>query len=195
MHSRLMTGVVLVGLAATPSSRALQQPEQPVAVCVVAPRVEPVEMADALGVVPVSRPRLVVVEPLLELRIERPRAQTWRLLGSRDQPIATPLDWPTTPIRPDEPVLLQLRPRDASEGAFAHVHLVGASADRMARSQRLIDQLSRGGPDADWLGTIDRALQDGDVALAWALLFAPQIPDDGQLRGLQQEVIQRGCGD
>ena len=65
MHSRLITGLVLVGLAATPSSRALQQPELPVAVCVVAPRVEPVEMADALGVVPVSRPRLVLVEPLL----------------------------------------------------------------------------------------------------------------------------------
>ena len=195
MHSRLITGLVLVGLAATPSSRALQQPELPVAVCVVAPRVEPVEMADALGVVPVSRPRLVLVEPLLELRIERPRADTWRLVGSPDQPIRTPLDWPTTPILPGEPVLLQLRPEDASAEAFAHVYLVGASASRMAESQRLIGQLSAEGQAADWLGAIDSALREGDVPLAWALLFAPQLPDDDQLGALQQEVIRRGCGD
>jgi hypothetical protein len=192
MRVRLVNLLVLALLAATPASNAIQQPQLPVAVCVVAPRVEPVEEADALGVVPVGRPRLVVVEPLLELRIARARAATWRLAGSAAEPIRTPLDWPTAPILPGELVLLQLRPQDAPSDAFAHVHLVGAAAERMESAGRLIEGLQSTG--AAWIGAIDTALRQGDVPLAWSLLFAPQAPDDADLQALREEVVLRGCG-
>lgn len=192
MRLRLVNLLVLAGLAATPASNAIQQPQLPVAVCVVAPRVEPVEEADALGIVPVARPRLVVVEPLLELRIARSRATTWRLVGSPGEPIRTPLDWPTAPILPGELVLLQLRPQDAPADAFAHVHLVGAATGRMESSRRLIEGLPASGPA--WIGAIDTALRVGDVPLAWSLLFAPQAPADADLAALQEEVVRRGCG-
>jgi hypothetical protein len=197
MPSRLMTLLLLAGLVTVPASAAdpqlaIQQPEPPVAVCVVTPRVEPVEEADALGIVPVSRPRLIVVEPLLEMRIARPGATTWSLTGTRDQPIRTPLDWPTSPIGPGELILLQLRPSEAPADAFAHVHLVGASASRMAATQQLIRQLDRQG--STWLASIEAALQAGDVPVAWSLLFAPEAPPDRDLEALQEEVIRRGCG-
>ncbi|MEX0588334.1 MAG: hypothetical protein WD136_03670, partial [Cyanobium sp.] len=56
-----------LGLSLAMESRALQRPAAPIAVCVVSPRVESVAEGDALGLVPTSRPQLVVVEPLLEL--------------------------------------------------------------------------------------------------------------------------------
>ncbi|MFQ6539200.1 MULTISPECIES: hypothetical protein [Aphanothece] len=199
MPHRLTTLLLLAGLLVVPADAAgpspmlaIQQPEPPVAVCVVTPRVEPVEDADALGIVPVSRPRLIVVEPLLELRIARPGAATWILTGTREQPIRTPLDWPTSPIGPGELILLQLRPSEAPAEAFAHVHLVGASETRMATTERLIRQLAR--QASDWLAAIESALQAGDVPVAWSLLFAPEAPADPELEDLQVEVIRRGCG-
>ena len=39
------------------------------------------------------------------------------------------------------------------------------------------------------------ALEAGDVSLAWALLFEPQLPDAGDLAALRNEVVRRGCGD
>lgn len=170
---------------------AIQQGERSVAVCVVAPRVEPVEEADALGVVPTGRPRLVVVEPLLEIRIQRPGHPIWQHTGSRDQPILTPLDWPAAPIQAGELVLLQLRPLEAAADAFAHVQLAGASSGRMENTAALIRSLGKRG-DA-WLAAFEQALDRGDVPLAWTLLFHPNTPTTAELISLQQEVIRRGC--
>ena len=209
MH-RPLSSLLLAGLLTVPTSllarslppgaasggpprQALQYPEAPVAVCVVTPRVEPVEAADALGLVPVPRPRLIVVEPLLELRIQRAGSPPWTLTGTVEEPIPIPLDWPTSPIAPEEVILLQLRPREAPAEAFAHVYLVGASASRMAATQALVQRLPPQG--SFWLDAIETALTAGDVPVAWALLFSPQAPLDSDLQALQQEVIRRGCGD
>jgi hypothetical protein len=170
---------------------AIQQGDRSVAVCVVAPRVEPVEEADALGVVPTPRPRLVVVEPLLEIRIQRQGHPTWSREGTRDQPILTPLDWPAPPIQPGELVLLQLRPLEASSESFAHVQLAGASQGRMESTAALIRSLGQRGEA--WLAAFEQALDRGDVPLAWALLFHPSTPATAELISLQQEVIRRGC--
>ena len=138
-------------------ARALQQPEAPVAVCVVAPRVEPVAEGDALGVVPAPSPQLVVLEPLRELRIERDGRAVWQRLAPVGQPLRSPLPWPVAPIQPGEVLLLRLRPEQAPEGAFAHVRLVGASAERMASTAALIRSLGQKPPA--WLAAIDQALR------------------------------------
>ncbi len=172
---------------------ALQQPEDPVAVCVVAPRVEPVAEGDALGVVPAPSPQLVVLEPLRELRIEREGRAVWQRLAPVGQPLRSPLPWPIAPIQPGEVLLLRLRPEQAPEGAFAHVRLVGASAERMASTAALIRSL--GQKPLAWLAAIEQALEANDVPLAWTLLFSPQLPVDAELTALRDEVVRRGCGD
>jgi hypothetical protein len=55
--------------------------------------------------------------------------------------------------------------------------------------------LARLGQDpAAWLEAFDRALEYGDVPLAWTLLFHPRAPRSGELDGLRAEVFRRGCG-
>lgn len=175
------------------SAQALQRPVDPVAVCVVTPRVEPVTEGDAIGLVSTPMPLLVVVEPLLELRIERQGLLVWQQLAPAGRPFRAPLAWPLAPIAPGEVVLLRLRPEQAAEGSFAQVQLVGADAEQMARTASLI--LSLGQSPPAWLAAIETALEAGDVSLAWALLFEPQLPDAGDLAALRNEVVRRGCGD
>ncbi len=182
-----------LGVWAALPALALQGPAAPVAVCVVSPRVEAVHEGDALGLVPTPRPQLVVIDPLLELRIERRGQLVWHQLAPAGKPFQAPLAWPLDPIAPAEVVLLKLRPQQAPEAAFAHVQLVGASAQRMAETEALIRSLGQRAPA--WLAAIEAALEAGDVALAWALLFSPQLPDADDLTALRAEVVRRGCGD
>ena len=182
-----------LGVLAALPALALQGPAAPVAVCVVSPRVEAVHEGDALGLVPTPRPQLVVIDPLLELRIERQGRLVWQQRAAAGKTFQAPLSWPLDPITPGEVVLLRLRPRQAPEGAFAHVQLVGASAQRMASTEALIRSLGQRPPA--WLAAIEKALDGGDVSLAWALLFSPQLPEARELMALRAEVVRRGCGD
>jgi len=189
----LIALLVPLGLSPTMAAQALQRSADPVAVCVVAPRVEPVAEGDAVGVVPTPAPQLVVVEPLRELRIERHGRLVWRQQAPVGQSFRPPLAWPVAPIAPGEVVLLRLRPEQAADGAFAHVQLVGASAERMASTDALIRSL--GQRPLAWLAAIEAALEVGDVSLAWALLFAPALPEAPDLAALRGEVVRRGCGE
>lgn len=181
-----------LGLALAMALQSAPQPQE-VAVCVVAPRVEPVQEADGAGVVPVAAPSLVVIEPLQEVRVERLGQPRWHRLAAPGSALPMPLPWTAPPIRAGETVLVRLRPQRASAEAFAHVLLVGDSTARMADTARLMRRLGSSGPA--WLEAIETALQAGDVPLAWALLFAPAAPPDADLVALRQEVIRRGCGD
>lgn len=172
---------------------AVRGSDLPAAVCVVSPRVEALSQGDARGEVPLPSPELVVVEPLQEVRIERGGRLVWRRVARPDKPIQGALGWPLAPIVPGEEVLLRLRPRLAPEGAYAHVELIGAQADRMKAAEALVRTL--GDRPSAWAAAIEAALVAGDVPLAWALLFHPRVPADAELQGLRAEVIQRGCGD
>ena len=175
------------------AAKATGREAEPVAVCVVAPRVEAVQQGDALGVVPNPRPELVVIEPLLEVRLERNGQVVWQRQGSRQAPITGPIPWPGAPLAPGELVLVRLRPLQAEQGSFAHVQLIGGSAERMASTTALMRRLAR--QPAAWIQAIDRALAAGDVPLAWTLLFAPKAPASAELQSLRQQVINQGCGE
>jgi hypothetical protein len=172
---------------------AVRGSDLPAAVCVVAPRVEALAQGDAGGEVPLGAPRLVVIEPLLEVRIERAGQPSWQRLATRDQAIQGPVDWPLAPIAPGEEVLIRLRPQLAPEGAYAHVELRGAPAARMRAAEALVRRLGKRA--TSWGLAIEQALIAENVPLAWALLFHPAIPADPGLEALRAEVIRRGCGD
>ena len=180
-------------LALVLSLAALRGHDLPAAVCVVSPRVEALSQGDARGEVPLPLPQLVVIEPLQEIRIERRGRLVWRREARGGQWLQGPLAWPVAAIAPGEEVLLRLRPRLAPAGAFAHVELIGAQADRMQAAETLVAGLAA--QPAAWGAAIEAALVAEDVPLAWALLFHPRIPTDPELDSLRQEVIQRGCGD
>jgi hypothetical protein len=185
--------LLLLGGSDPGSVAALQESAIGVAVCVVAPRVEPLDGVDAYGVVLTPDPVLVVVEPLLELQIQRRSRPLRQLQGSAEDPILTPLVWPADPIAAEEPVLLQLRPLGATPGAFAHVQLVGASAERMGQTRQLLEAL--GSDPLAWLAAFEQALEQGDVPLAWTVLFDRRSPSSADLDQLRRTVFERGCGD
>ncbi|MFM7511823.1 MAG: hypothetical protein ACKO3F_00385, partial [Cyanobium sp.] len=56
--SRCSTLLTLLALPLLPASAAIAPHDLPVAVCVISPRVEPVEAVDGFGVVPTPTPRL-----------------------------------------------------------------------------------------------------------------------------------------
>ncbi len=172
--------------------KATDRQADPVAVCVVAPRVEAVQQGDAIGVVPTPRPVLLVVEPLLEIRLERAGRLVWRQVANSGQVIKGPMAWPGLPLAPGEVVLLRLRPQQAGPSSFAHVQLIGGSAARMAQTARLMAALAQ--KPAAWLRAVDAALDQGDVPLAWTLLFAPNAPLSPELQELRHQVLNQGCG-
>jgi hypothetical protein len=171
---------------------ATDRQADPVAVCVVAPRVEAGKEGDAIGVVPTPRPVVLVVEPLLEIRLERAGRLVWRRLAHSGELITGPMAWPGPPLAPGEVVLLRLRPQQAQPGSFAHVQLIGGSAARMAQTARLMAALAP--RPAAWLQAVDAALDQGDVPLAWTLLFAPNAPLSPDLQELRHRVLNQGCG-
>ena len=191
---------LLLALALAPAlpgplqgGQATDRQADPVAVCVVAPRVEAVQQGDAIGVVPTPRPVLLVVEPLLEIRLERAGRVVWRRVANSGEVITGPMAWPGLPLAPGEVVLLRLRPQQAEPGSFAHVQLIGGSAARMVQTARLMAALADR-PGA-WLKAVDAALDQGDVPLAWTLLFAPQAPLSPELQELRNQVLLQGCGE
>ncbi|MGB5136161.1 MAG: hypothetical protein WBN89_13405 [Prochlorococcaceae cyanobacterium] len=185
--------VLMLGGSDPGSVAADREGDPGVAVCVVAPRVEPMDDLDAYGLVLTPEPVLVLAEPLLELQIQRLNRDPWMLRGSADRPIATPMLWPTDPINPDEPVLLQMRPVGASPEAFAHVQLMGASRQRMEQTLQLLEAL--GEDPLTWLAAFEQALEQQDVPLAWTLLFDRRSPSSPELNQLRRTVVERGCGE
>jgi len=72
------------GLSTPMGIRAATRQGEPVQVCVLSPRVEPVDEGDAFGEVPVAAPTLLVVEPLQLVRLE---SLDGRLLWHRRAPV------------------------------------------------------------------------------------------------------------
>jgi hypothetical protein len=103
-----------------------------------------------------------------------------------------PIAWPVAPIRPGETVVLRLRPPQAPPGDFAVIELVGASAPVMERGEALLRSL--GHDPVGWQRAFEQELVRGDLAMAWALLFAHEGPSSPELDALRLEVYRRGCG-
>ncbi len=213
----LLVGVVLAGSVLSSSAlaesvrptllqriRALINLNRPIAaggsrsaqalqVCVITPRTEIDGTGQALALVPLPRPTILAAGPLNEVRIDRDGQRLWSQKASSTQAIEGPIRWPIEPIKPGEQLTLLLRPRGASGGDFAVIKLQGAPAAKMAAHEALISGL--GLAAAAWLQAVEGALERDQVALAWALLFAPQEPRSDALDGLRREVFTRGCGD
>lgn len=170
--------------------RALANGDDP-HLCVICPLVQTNRDGLATAVVPLGRPTVFVSEPLAEVRIERNGTLLWRELGRPGAPLQGPLAWPLPPLRPGETVVLRLRPEGAEANHGANLQLTGAPAARMAAAERLLAGLGRD-PDS-WRRTIERLLNQRDLALAWLLIFAVEGPREPELDALRLELFRRGC--
>lgn len=196
-----LTGMVAV-LAAILPPMLLARPWGPAAplalstameVCLIAPRAEIDAGGRARALVPIGRPTLFAVGDLETVRLERGGRLAWEQRSSEQAPIRGPIAWPLAPLRPGERVLLWLRPSQAPPGdLFASIELIGAPAPVMGRGEALLRSL--GTDPLAWLRAFEQELARGDLALAWALLFAHDGPSSPELDALRLEVYRRGCG-
>lgn len=160
-------------------------------VCVLAPHIEPTAVSPPRALVPIARPTLFVREPLAELRIEQGASPLWSWQSLDGSPLEGPLAWPVAPLSPGQAVTLRLRPVGAAAGHYASIRLQAAPRERLRDSGALLRSLAA--RPAAWRPTIDGLLTKGDRALATALLFAQEGPDEPSLNALRLLVAQQSC--
>lgn len=162
------------------------------AVCVVAPRVEAVQQGDAIGVVPTPRPVVLVVEPLLEIRLERAGRVVWRRVANPGEVITGPMAWPGLPLAPGEVVLLRLRPESwagefcpcATDWRFGGSHGPNRSLDGCH------------GPEARGVAAgCRRRPGPGRCAPGLDAALCPECSAFPELQQLRNQVLQQGCGE
>ena len=164
-------------------------------VCVLAPHIEPASATPPTpptARIPLSRPTLFIREPLAEIRLERGDTVLWRSPIPLASPVEGPLAWPLAPLQPDQHLTLRLRPLGAGPSHFATIHLQAASSERLAAGDALLRSLLVG-PAAAWRPMIERLLTRGDRALATALLFANEGPDEPALNALRLLAARDSC--
>lgn len=193
LSALLITGLALTSGPAPLAGASDQGAETTEAmVCVIAPRVEASATAPlGLGVV-MAQPTLVVSDRLQAVIVERlgqPRLQLYSSSGVL--PVVIP--WQGGALKAGEAVTMRLSPLDSPKGTEATLHLVAASGPVLADYRRQKQRL--GTKASSWLAAIDTALDRGDAARAWALLFDPEAPPAPMLEQLRQQVIAQGCGD
>ena len=165
--------------------------EERTEICVLAPQVGSDGSGRASALVPLSRPTIFAAGRFAEMRIEQQGRVLWQSLANGDQPLEGPIPWPLPPIRPGENLLLRLRPSGAPSSDFAAIGLIGASSDVMRRADTLLHGL--GSRPGTWVDAVRLQLDAGDAAMASALLFAYEGPNDPDLNNLRLEVLRQSC--
>jgi hypothetical protein len=163
--------------------------------CVLAPHVTPANSPPPslpTALVPLRRPTLFVREPLAELRLEGGDTPPWRFAPPRGSALEGPLAWPLPPLQAHQHLTLRLRPLGAEPNQFATIRLQAAPAQRLEVGEALLRSLLSGPPTA-WRPTIDGLLAKGDRALATALLFASEGPNDPALNALRLWAARESC--
>lgn len=164
-------------------------------ICVLAPQLEG-HRSRAPGIpralVPLSRPTLFVREPLEDIRMEEGETPLWSLQTPKGRsPLEGPLPWPLPPLQPGQSITVRLRPLGAKEDNFATIDVQGAPFQRLREGDGLLRSLA--GRPAAWRPAIEALLAKGDQALATALLFATEGPNEPALNALRHLVVQESC--
>ena len=174
------------------SSPAVAAPPE---ICVLAPQLEqPSTRAPGIprALVPLSRPTLFVREPLKDIRMGEGETLLWSQRAPKDgAPLEGPLAWPLAPLQPGQSISVHLRPVGATPDDFATIELEGGNRQRLSEGDGLLRSLV--GRPAAWRPAIEALLTKGDQALATALLFANEGPNEPALNALRRLVVQESC--
>ncbi|MFM7264194.1 MAG: hypothetical protein ACKOZW_01070 [Cyanobium sp.] len=163
----------------------------PAEVCVLAPRVEAGANGRARARAPLARPTIFVREPLRQVRVQQGGRLLWQRQADPTNPLEGPIAWPLPPLRAGERLELLLQPSEAPPAAFATVEIQSVPTATLRRNEARLAALGRD-PEG-WRNAVKRALEEGDEALATALLFAFEGPSAPELDALRREAYLRSC--
>jgi len=156
--------------------------------CLISPYVTSTQQG---AVTPTATPTLRVRQPLNEVRIEKDGRTIWRKVASSSQAINGLISWPLAPMQPGERLELVLRARGASGADLARVPLQAASAEVLAQTRAVLDEITQN-PEA-WESAMDQALQNNNKALAVVLLNARSGETSGSDAALEQLIQSTAC--
>lgn len=156
--------------------------------CLISPYVTSTQQG---AVTPTATPTLRVRQPLNEVRIEKDGRTIWRKVASSSQAINGLISWPLAPMQPGERLELVLRARGASGADLARVPLQAASAEVLAQTRAVLDEITQN-PQA-WESAMDQALQSNNKALAVVLLNARSSEASGSDAALEQLIQSTAC--
>ena len=156
--------------------------------CLISPYVTSTQQG---AVTPTATPTLRVRQPLNEVRIEKDGRTIWRKVASSSQAINGLISWPLAPMQPGERLELVLRARGASGADLARVPLQAASAEVLAQTRAVLDEITQN-PQA-WESAMGQALQSNNKALAMVLLNARSSEASGSDGALEQLIQSTAC--
>lgn len=122
-------------------------------ICLITPRTEINSDGEYIAAASVPMPILLTAEPLNEVRIYRQGFSVWRKLASSTAAIEGPINWPIEPVKPEEELMLWLRPRGASGGDFVKITLLGDSKASMNANQKVLAEI--GEDPLEWLKELE----------------------------------------
>lgn len=191
----LLTAALLPAalLQVLPAGGVTGEPQAPpkAEVCVLAPRVDAGGDGRARALVPLARPTIFVREPLRQIRLQQGGRLLWQRQSELSSPLEGPIAWPLPPLRAGERLDMLLQPLEALPTAFATVEIQAVSAPTLRRNETRL--MALGNDPGAWRTAVERALGEGDGALATALLFAFEGPSAPDLDALRREAYQHSC--
>ena len=156
--------------------------------CLISPYVASTQQG---AITPTATPTIRVLQPLNEVRIEKDGRPLWRKVASSTQAINGLVTWPLPPLQPGEQVFLVLRPRGAAGADLARVPLQAASAEVLAQTRMVLDNISDN--QEAWEAAMGQALQSNNKALAVVLLNARSKGASGSSAALEQLIQSTAC--
>ncbi|MEI8250332.1 MAG: hypothetical protein WCF98_04110 [Synechococcus sp. ELA057] len=191
MGARLQLLAALLSWLPSVEPLGLRGGADSIAICLLSPAANRDPQGVVRAVTPVADPTIFARGTFEEIRLERDGQVVWRLLSDGSNPIAGPLVWPLSPLRPGERLLLRLRPEGIGQDNFANVELIGGSSATLARSAQLRRSLGR--DPAAWTRAVLSALDASRSAEALALLYDARGPSSPRLNALRLEIHNRAC--
>ena len=122
-------------------------------ICLITPRAEINSNGELIAAASVPMPTLLNAEPLNEVRIYRQGISVWRKVASSTAAIEGPINWPIEPVKPEEELMLWLRPRGASGGDFVKITLSGDSKASMNANQKVLAEI--GEDPLEWVKELE----------------------------------------
>ena len=122
-------------------------------ICLITPRTEINSNGELIAAASVPMPTLLTAKPLNEVRIYREGLEVWHKVASSTAAIDGPINWPIEPVKPEEELMLYLRPRGASGGDFIKIALLGDSKASMNSNQKVLAEI--GEDPREWVKELE----------------------------------------
>jgi hypothetical protein len=162
-------------------------------VCLLSPFISPKDNNQFIvSNISFDKPIIYSPYPLNEIIISKNDKELWRAKGqSISERIEGIIEWPTSPLKPNQKYLITITPIGVEPGVGAKINLHTSPKESFIQLDPLINSLGKN--KTKWINIIDKNLKQ-DKNLAFALLFSKKMPNARVLIEAKNKLISlEGC--